>query len=640
MFRARDTQLNLFSARVQYSDLVAQDSFYALLGEVGDELFPDESFRGLYCEDNGRPCVPPSQMFVLFLLQMHDRCSDTEAIERSRCDIRWLAALDLELGQKLCGRTTLQEFRAQIHLNELAEGQFKAVLKRARDLGILKGSHLKVAMDTTPILGRAAVKDTYNLIADGIMKLVRVLAKIEKISAQDWAKANDLSRYWESSSLKGDAEIDWSNDSERRAFLNGLVADAGRLLVKAGKTYASVTDDERAEITATSNLLRRFIAQDLEPVSTDEAPEQKRRPKRSKSKSCQENKSDEGQNDVQEPDDSKQGDPSPVEGTTTEVETASGEKTSCEPATGEDSHEWSVQELQIRQGVTPGRVISAHDQEMRHGRKSSSNLFDGYKSSVVVDCESKLILAITVHPGNAPDNESCLELVQTAQSNAELPIQKALGDCAYGDGATREAFERAGIELSAKVPSAPAKDKFHKGRFNLDLTKMIATCPAGQTTADYDYSRHRHGVMERFRFDGKICQACSHSKECLRSADHERKRGRSIALHPQEALIQKARDHQKSPEFRDDIRDRQVVEHRQSRLVQLGLRQARYMGLSKTRLQTTLIALIANLTLMAKAISCYFYALSIAYALLGKIRRIASICESCLLKTGGLRLCS
>ena len=30
---------------------------------------------------------------------------------------------------------------------------------------------MKVALDTTNILGRGAVKDTYNLLADGIVKL-------------------------------------------------------------------------------------------------------------------------------------------------------------------------------------------------------------------------------------------------------------------------------------------------------------------------------------------------------------------------------------------------------------------------------------------------------------------------------------
>ena len=35
---------------------------------------------------------------------------------------------------------------------------------------------MKVALDTTNILGRGAVRDTCNLLADGIVKLLRALA--------------------------------------------------------------------------------------------------------------------------------------------------------------------------------------------------------------------------------------------------------------------------------------------------------------------------------------------------------------------------------------------------------------------------------------------------------------------------------
>ncbi len=52
------------------------------------------------------------------------------------------------------------------------------------------------------------MKDTYNLIADGIRKLVGVLARLDRISAEQWAKTHDLARYWEASSLKGEAKID------------------------------------------------------------------------------------------------------------------------------------------------------------------------------------------------------------------------------------------------------------------------------------------------------------------------------------------------------------------------------------------------------------------------------------------------
>ena len=44
---------------------------------------------------------------------------------------------------------------------------------------------------------------------------------------------------------------------------------------------------------------------------------------------------------------------------------------------------------------------------------------------------------------------------------------------------------------------------------------------------------------------------------------------------------------------------RLVVEHRLARLVQLGIRQARYFGRIKTRFQVYLAATVANLTLVA-----------------------------------------
>ena len=40
---------------------------------------------------------------------------------------------------------------------------FKSSLRLARESGYLKKRSMKVALDTTNILGRGAVKDTYNL---------------------------------------------------------------------------------------------------------------------------------------------------------------------------------------------------------------------------------------------------------------------------------------------------------------------------------------------------------------------------------------------------------------------------------------------------------------------------------------------
>jgi hypothetical protein len=64
-------------------------------------------------------------------------------------------------------------------------------------------------------------------------------------------------------------------------------------------------------------------------------------------------------------------------------------------------------------------------------------------------------------------------------------------------------------------------------------------------------------------------------------------------------LIQQAREFQQSEDYAPYRRLRQAAEHRLARLVQLGIRQARYFGRKKTLFQLLMVATVANLTLVA-----------------------------------------
>ena len=86
----------------------------------------------------------------------------------------------------------------------------------ARQSGYLKKRGMP--LDTTYILGRGAVKDTYNLLADGIVKLMRALAAVAKIDVREWAAAQRYDKYL-GSSIKGEAAIDWSDRRARAALL-------------------------------------------------------------------------------------------------------------------------------------------------------------------------------------------------------------------------------------------------------------------------------------------------------------------------------------------------------------------------------------------------------------------------------------
>jgi len=45
-----------------------------------------------------------------------------------------------------------------------------------------------------------------------------------------------------------------------------------------------------------------------------------------------------------------------------------------------------------------------------------------------------VITAATVLPGSAPDRERALGLVEESEENAQVDVEEAIGDCAFGDG--------------------------------------------------------------------------------------------------------------------------------------------------------------------------------------------------------------
>ncbi len=68
-----------------------------------------------------------------------------------------------------------------------------------------------------------------------------------------------------------------------------------------------------------------------------------------------------------------------------------------------------------------------------------------------MDTETGLITAATVLAGNAYDSEQALALVEQTEENRCGEVGETIGDCAYGDGATRQEFAVAGRKLVAKV---------------------------------------------------------------------------------------------------------------------------------------------------------------------------------------------
>ncbi len=178
--------------------------------------------------------------------------------------------MGIEVEDRPFAKSTLQVFRAQLILHDKVREVFESSLRLARESGYLKKRSMKVALDTTNILGRGAVKDTCNLLADGIVQLIRALAQLKGINVGQWAKSQGYHRYL-GSSVKGEAAIDWSDKRARTALLAEIVADADRLLELSRQAQGELAEDsaERQQIVAGAELLGQLPLQDIERKSGD-----------------------------------------------------------------------------------------------------------------------------------------------------------------------------------------------------------------------------------------------------------------------------------------------------------------------------------------------------------------------------------
>lgn len=247
---------------------------------------------------------------------------------------------------------------------------------------------------------------------------------------------------------------------------------------------------------------------------------------------------------------------------------------------------------QIRDGVAKDRIVSHSDPQMRHGRKSASRRFDGHKLDVMSDEGSELVLGVDVREGNAGDGEGAAPLLGQAQQVDGVEVDKLLGDMAYSDGDVREAVEAGGAELVAKVPPVTNGGRYPKTDFVVDPDEGSVTCPAGHTTTDARPARdHKRRQALRFMFDPDTCAACPFRARCVKGKGSG---PRSVIVGRHEQRIAAARAAQQQPQTKALLRKRPKVERKIAHLQQLGMRQARYRGRRKTRLQALLAATAAN----------------------------------------------
>jgi transposase len=251
----------------------------------------------------------------------------------------------------------------------------------------------------------------------------------------------------------------------------------------------------------------------------------------------------------------------------------------------------------LHRGTRADRIISTVDPEMRHGRKSRHQRFDGYKLSAAASNSSEpLITAVEVAPASEQDGSQAPALIEL-QSPERRP-RRILGDTAYGSGPVRAALAERDVQVLAPVPGAPPREgRLDKRDFTIEMKAATVRCPAGQLAP----IRTEPSGQRRASFAKASCDACSLRERCLSSA-----RGRrQILIASEEELLIAARQALKDPANAEHLRRTRARIERLLGLLahRYGARKSRYIGSSKAQLQAAWAAALVNLNPIASHLS-------------------------------------
>lgn len=258
---------------------------------------------------------------------------------------------------------------------------------------------------------------------------------------------------------------------------------------------------------------------------------------------------------------------------------------------GQDVAEADDGRFRIVRAVARDRIISTVDPDARHGHKSRSRRFDGYKGHVSIDPDSEIIDDVSVTPANTADQDAAETLLAPC---AELDAKpEVMGDSAYAGAELRERLDTLGFDVTAKVPPASNRGGLYsKDDFDIDLDTDVVWCPA-----DFATPIVRRADGSGIASFAERCRRCPLRERCTTAAA-----GRTIAIARHEARMQQAKAEQAAPEWQAAYRQtRPKVERKIGHLTRRahGARKARCRGVTRVLTDFVTRAAAINLARLA-----------------------------------------
>ena len=197
------------------------------------------------------------------LLQRYESLSDADAVAAAENDRRWQLVLGC-IGREKApfGQGSVVRFRLRMIEHDLDKKLVDRTVELANRTGKFGWKALRVAIDSSPLPGAGRVEDTWNLIGRAMAKVVATVSTVLDMDDEQVIAAAGLTTL-RAESLKAALDIDWTDEDAQHEALQMLVGQATALETWVRKRAKA--NAEKPPLSSELELLRRLVAQDIEP---------------------------------------------------------------------------------------------------------------------------------------------------------------------------------------------------------------------------------------------------------------------------------------------------------------------------------------------------------------------------------------
>lgn len=244
--------------------------------------------------------------------------------------------------------------------------------------------------------------------------------------------------------------------------------------------------------------------------------------------------------------------------------------------------------------ITDHYSYSPVDPDARVGHKSADTEFFGYKTQIVMDAETDMVVGVRVTSGEVGDALPGREALAEVLAKGDFKVDEVLGDAAYSGQPILELAREHSFELLA--PPHPNLGSGIDGRdgftFNKDADMFI--CPNGHLAVSkrsVTYKNDNGRKATFYTFDRAKCSVCPQREKCLKGA--KTKTFSVTQLTPEQRRLL---EHSQTQDFRDRRRERYKIEAKNAHVKRgLGYGRAMFYGLDMMTVQCAVTMFVSNL---------------------------------------------